>query len=478
MTERDSFVHGAAARPMPASQPSAKGTRTRTDSITTFRGRWSRQHWAMASLVGCAGVLVATIVPGFSAAPRTEQQVETATQAFTLPLPRPTTLALDFAKIEIEPVPTVHTVQIEAGQTMGAVFSELGLSHNTLHRLLEHPGASRSLSRVRVGDEFVFDMPQPGELQALRFARGEDEYVELVLEDDGIREEITKREVERRSQVASGEITSSLHAAATRAGVSTAVVNAMANVFSYDIDFSRNLREGDHFSVVYEEVWRDGERLRTGDILAASFTNRGKRYTAVRFERDGEAEYFSAEGRPLKSSFMRMPVEFARISSRFTNARRHPVLGTMRAHRGVDYAAPSGTPIMAAGDGRISFAGNQRGYGRTIIIDHGSGNTTLYAHMSRLGQYKTGQRVRQGQVIGYVGMTGLATGPHLHYEFRVNGQHRDPTTVTMPAPEPLKGAAMAEFRQVAAPALAQLDMLDGRVLAERGDAAGTTVSRN
>src|SRR5690606_38738508 len=151
---------------------------------------------------------------------------------------------------------------------------------------------------------------------------------------------------------------------------------------------------------------------------------------------DGRVEYFDAEGRPMKKSFLRMPIEFARLSSRFSNARRHPVLGKVRAHRGVDYAAGTGTPIMTAGDGRISFAGWQNGYGRTIIVDHGNKTTTLYAHMSRLGKYKKGARVRQGDVIGYVGATGLATGPHLHYEFRIAGVHRDPLTVTLPKPEP------------------------------------------
>ncbi|MFC4727385.1 peptidoglycan DD-metalloendopeptidase family protein [Coralloluteibacterium thermophilus] len=443
-----------------------KGTRTPRTPITTFRGRWTRDHWATASLIGCVGVLVAAIVPGFSAAPPAAEP-EQVTRAIALPLPPRSVLPIEEDPIAEEaPVDTWRTVQIAQGQTLGGVFSDLGLSANTLHRLLQHPGAREALTRVRAGDEFAFDVPEPGELRALRFARGENEHVELVLEDGGIKENVTERELERRTLVASGEITSSLYAAAARAGVSNAIVNTMANVFSYDIDFGQDLREGDHFSVIYEEVWRDGERLRTGDIVAASFTNRGKRYTAVRFERDGKSEYFSADGRPLKKSFMRMPVEFARISSTF-GARRHPILGKMRMHNGVDYAAPTGTPIMAAGDGRIAFAGNRGGYGRTVIVDHGNGHTTLYAHMSRLGRYKTGQRVSQGAVIGYVGMSGLATGPHLHYEFRVNGQHRDPTTVTMPPPEPLKGAAMAQFRAVAGPALAQLEMLEGRHLAAR-----------
>jgi murein DD-endopeptidase MepM/ murein hydrolase activator NlpD len=156
-----------------------------------------------------------------------------------------------------------------------------------------------------------------------------------------------------------------------------------------------------------------------------------------------------------------MPIDFARLSSRFSNARRHPVLGTVRAHRGVDYAAPTGTPIKAAGDGRITFAGWRSGYGRTVILDHGNGVTTLYAHMSRFSSYKTGARVSQGNTIGYVGASGLASGPHLHYEFRVHGVHRDPLTVTLPKPEPLPRTELARFQQQTQPMLAKLDLLAG-----------------
>jgi murein DD-endopeptidase MepM/ murein hydrolase activator NlpD len=267
--------------------------------------------------------------------------------------------------------------------------------------------------------------------------------------------------------VASGEITSSLYAAGAKAGLSNAAINQMANAFSYDIDFTQDLRDGDRFQVVYEEIWRDGERLRSGGVVAASFVNRGKEFTALRYQRNGKDEYFDLSGRPLKKSFMRMPIEFARISSRFNPRRKHPVLGTVRAHKGVDYAAGTGTPIMAAGDARVSFVGWQNGYGRTVVLDHGNGTTTLYGHMSRFGKYKTGSRVSQGAIIGYVGMTGLASGPHLHYEFRVKGVHRDPLTVTMPKPDPLAGAELARFRAATAPAMAQLKRVEGVRLAAR-----------
>ena len=210
-------------------------------------------------------------------------------------------------------------------------------------------------------------------------------------------------------------------------------------MFKYDIDFDRDVTSGDRFSVVVEQHWREGELIRTGPVTAAVFTARGKPFTAVRFERDGKAEYFTADGRPLKKSFIRSPIQYARLSSRF-GTRRHPVLGTSRMHKGVDYAARAGTPIMAAGDARVVSSGWQGGYGNAVVLDHGRGYTTLYGHMSRTAGLKRGQRVAQGQVIGYVGSTGMSTGPHLHYEFRINGVHRNPLQHTMPPPEPLSGA--------------------------------------
>jgi len=201
-----------------------------------------------------------------------------------------------------------------------------------------------------------------------------------------------------------------------------------------------------------------------GDIIAATFMNRGRRYDALRYQKaDGSIEYYDQAGRPLRKAFIRTPVEFSRISSRFSSARRHPILGTVRAHKGVDYAAPSGTTIMAASDGRITFAGWKTGYGRVVIIDHGRGHSTLYAHMSGFGKAaKVGVRVRQGDNIGYVGMTGLATAPHLHYEFRINGVHRDPLKVTLPPPEPLPSALMAQFRAATTPYIRQLAQVEQR----------------
>jgi murein DD-endopeptidase MepM/ murein hydrolase activator NlpD len=424
-------------------------------------GRWSHKHWLLAGLFGTLGILVATIIPGFANAMR-GAAVEANRTTLSLPLPPMAGKAANVAAGSAWQV-----VRVQSGQTLGTLFQDMGVSASVMHQVLELPSARGPLSRLRAGAELAFDLGAAGELRGLRFERDEASRVELSLADGQIKEKVIERPLERRIMVASGEITSSLYADGARAGLSNAAINQMANAFSYDIDFSHDLRDGDRFQVVYEEIWRDGERLRSGGVVAASFFNRGKEYTAVRYQREGKDEYFDLSGRPLKKSFMRMPIEFARISSRFNPNRRHPVLGTVRAHKGVDYAAGTGTPIMAAGEARVSFVGWQNGYGRTVVLDHGRGYSTLYGHMSRFGKFKTGQRVSQGNVIGYVGMTGLASGPHLHYEFRVNGAHRDPLTVTMPKPEPLTGTELARFRAATAPAMAQLKRVEGVRLAAR-----------
>jgi murein DD-endopeptidase MepM/ murein hydrolase activator NlpD len=415
----------------------------------------------LAGLFASLTVLVATIVPGFSVAMRDPGDA-LARRTLSLPLPPLADKAANAVAGSAWQV-----VRVQSGQTLGTLFEQMGVPASVMHRVLALPSARTPLSRLRAGAELAFDVGAAGELRGLRFDRDEASRIELSLAGDEIRETVIERPLEKRVMVASGEITSSLYAAGAAAGLSNAALNQMANAFSYDIDFTRDLRDGDRFQVVYEEIWRDGERLRSGDIIAASFLNRGTEYTALRHERNGKTEYFDITGRPLKKSFMRMPIEFARISSRFNPNRRHPVLGTVRAHKGVDYAAGTGTPIMAAGDARVSFVGWQNGYGRTVVLDHGRGYTTLYAHMSSFGKFKTGQPVQQGSVIGYVGATGLASGPHLHYEFRVNGAHRDPLTVTMPKPEPLTGAELAAFRAATAPAMAQLRLVEGVRLASR-----------
>ena len=249
----------------------------------------------------------------------------------------------------------------------------------------------------------------------------------------------------------------------------------LADVFGYDIDFALDLRDGDRFSVVYDQLYKDGERLRDGDIIAAEFVNQGRVHRAVRYvDSDGNATYYTPEGESLRKAFIRTPVDFVRISSGFNLGRMHPILNVIRAHKGVDYAASTGTPVRATGDGKVDFVGVKSGYGNVVMLKHGSQYQTVYGHLSRFRPgLSTGARVRQGQVIGYVGKTGLATAPHLHYEFRINGVHKNPITVALPRANPLPANVVARWKADNAAVVAQLDAISTSRVAQAPSAAGT-----
>ncbi len=454
-----------------ARQAASDAQHAGTATETIGGRRWSRRQWAHASLFATAGALLLAIVPGFNTAVDVPHTARLTTLSLALPAPS------EPVRAEAQGTDWM-LVGVEQGQTLGAIFDEMGIPAATMHTLLKQPGAREALTRLKPGAQlgFAFGAPgadgKPGALQALRYDRGETQRVELALEGDKVVETVVERPVEIRTTVVSGQVGRSLFHTARRHGLSGASINKLTDeIFKYDIDFNTDVTQNDRFSVVVEQVYREGELLRTGDVLAAVFTAKGKPFTAFRFEQDGKAEYYNAEGRPLKKSFIRMPIQYARLSSKF-GSRRHPVRGTMRMHKGVDYAARTGTPIMAAGDARVQFKGWRGGYGNTVILDHGRGYTTLYAHMSRFGNIRQGQRISQGTVIGHVGTTGLSTGPHLHYEFRINGVHRNPLQHTMPEPEPLKGTALAAFKAQTGPALARIRTVEDLIYAQATDEGG------
>ena len=445
--------------------------------LVRYLRAWRRRHWIACGAVACALVTVLGILPGLAVARR--EAPESLVQT-TLPLPPAAErVNMDIAELAADEAMNLafegaaegwHTVEIASGDTLGGLFERLGFTSNDLNRALSSPNVKELAGKLRPGQQIAFYAPSAFP-EKLLFDKGEDARVLVHLNaGDQVRDEILERQLQYRIERSTGEIRHSLFAAADEAGLSNVMVLKIAKVLGYDIDFAQDLRVGDTFSVIYEQVYRDGVKVRDGDVLAVSFINRGKRYVALRHvQPDGKVEYFDQEGRPLRKEFLRTPVDFTRISSRFSVGRKHPILGRMRAHRGVDYAASSGTPVYAAGDAKVQFRGRQNGYGNTIILDHGQGHTTLYAHLSRFnGNARVGHRVRQGDVIGYVGQTGLATGPHLHYEFRVKGVHRDPLTVTLPKPEPLKGPALERFRRDTTALAGQLDLLESiRTLAAR-----------
>lgn len=432
---------------------------------------WRAEHWVLGGVCVLLTALVGVVLPTFANATRHEAApVPTTTLALELP-PLPGSEAdAAIGAFAASTEPEWDVVAVRPGQSLSDIFQEQGFAPTDLQRVLDSQADAGALRRIRPGQEFAFARDAAGNLAAMRFERGDATRVVLRLDATGVHEDALERAVERRTHVAHGVVTRSLFYAGNRAGLSDGMVLKLANAFGYDIDFAQDLREGDSFSVIYDDIYRDGERLRDGDIIAATFINQGKRYTAVRYTNAaGETMFYTEDGRPLRKSFLRTPVEFTRISSTFSTGRMHPVLGYMRAHKGVDYAAPTGTPIRAAGDGKITFRGWSSGYGNFVIVQHNAHISTAYGHMSRFGAIRVGDRVHQGQTIGYVGKTGLATGPHLHYEFRVDGGHRNPLTVTLPPPEPLPAGELAQFRRAAAPQLARLKFVDGMQLARNAD---------
>ncbi|HEX8874729.1 MAG TPA: M23 family metallopeptidase, partial [Nitrosospira sp.] len=305
------------------------------------------------------------------------------------------------------------------------------------------------------------------ELLWLRYFPGGSE--QLTMEKSGGGFDISEQaaQLETHVQMKSGVINSSLFAAVDSAGVPESIALQIVDILASDIDFHRDLRKGDRFTVVYDSLYSNGEPARPGRVLAVEFVNQGTPHRALYFQADdGESGYYAPDGKNLRKAFLRSPLEFSRISSGFSSARFHPILKTWRAHSGIDYAAPTGTRVKAAADGTVAVAGWQGGYGNVVILQHQGTYSTVYGHLSAFAKgLRTGQRVSQGDVIGHVGATGMATGPHLHYEFRFNGVQRDPLKVAMPAANPVSSRHMPAFYGHTKPLMARLDMLRGTSLA-------------
>ncbi len=281
-------------------------------------------------------------------------------------------------------------------------------------------------------------------------------------EDQTFSSKITNYRLQAFPVFREGVIESSLFEAAAKGNIAESVIMDLAYIFGWDIDFSLDIRRGDRFGVVYNELYKDNVKICDGRILAAEFVNNGKLYKAVYYtDPQGNGDYFNDVGKSMRKAFLRSPVNFARISSRYNNKRWHPVLSKWRSHRGVDYAAARGTPVKAAGDGRIKFIGTKGGLGRAIIIQHGGRYTTVYGHLNSYARgIRRGKEVEQGQIIGYVGSSGLATGPHLHYEFRVNGVHRNPLTVSLPEAKPVHPSFQKHFKETTQVYLSMLQLMD------------------
>jgi len=353
---------------------------------------------------------------------------------------------------KIDTLPTMSstwdTYTVKSGDSLANIFKNWELSASELHHIVNSSKLAKSLADIRPGEKLKLLRDDDNSLLELVVVRSPTESLLIQKTESGYEAETIHREVEVRHAYASGIINTSLFIDGQKAGLADAQIMEMAGIFGWDIDFALEIRQGDSFKLLYEQHFLDGKKFRNGPILVAQFNNHKKTYHAVRYTTpNGDTSYYDPnDGRNKKRAFIRTPVKFARISSRFSGNRYHPKLKKWRAHRGVDYAAPRGTPIKAAGNGKIIFRGKKGGYGNTVMIQHGSKQVTLYAHLSKFAKAsRKGKKVSQGQIIGYVGSSGLATGPHLHYEFRVNGVHRNPLTVKLPKADPINKKFRDDF---------------------------------
>lgn len=356
-------------------------------------------------------------------------------------------------------VETWEPVTVRSGESLDSIFRKQGFTANTLHEIMNLNKETKRLKSIRPGDLFEFQRHGDGSLKRMRYAIDEDRY--LIIDHDGQQAVASSegRDVITEITETSGTITSSLFLAGKKAGLSDGMVMKLANLFGWDIDFVLDIREGDRFFLLYEKVYRDGSFLRDGEIIGATFINQGEKFQALRYDIEGQAQYFAPDGRNMRKAFLRAPLNFAYISSNFNPKRFHPILKRVKAHNGIDYKAPKGTPVYAAGDGKVIRSDYSKFNGHHVFIQHANSIVTKYLHFTKR-TVKNGQRVKQGQVIGYVGATGLAQAPHLHYEFLLNGVHRNPRTVALPKADPLGEARLLDFQQKAAPVLSQLSRLE------------------
>ena len=354
-------------------------------------------------------------------------------------------------------------LQVKKGDALSALFSKAGVSQQVMLDILDLGKSVKTLTRLFPGEQLEFGFDADGQLQELRYALNHLSTLRISRNAEGkFSAEELKKEVELRSQFATAEIRSNFWSAGIEAGLSEAQIMSLAGIFGWDIDFGLDIRAGDSFSVLYDTQYVDGEFISNGDIIAAQFMNQGHLYQAVRHT---DGNYYKPDGASMRQAFLRAPVSFQYVSSNFNPRHLHPVLKTVRPHNGVDYVAPVGTPIMAAGDGRVIASAYNNLNGHYVFIQHANNIVTKYLHLSKRLVAK-GDKVRQSDVVGRLGSTGRVTGAHLHYEFVVDGVHRNPRTVKLPQANPLGGAEQLAFKAKASEILAQLQSSERVLLAK------------
>ena len=425
------------------------GSRTRSTLLlgTSRKSRILSASALFLAVVAFGAAGVAPMAPDAADLP-----VQSLTESLTLP-----TLAEQVAALSQTNQHYVSEETVRSGDSLASLFDRLGVDDDAAENFIKSNSVARSVLQLRAGKRVQAEVNDLGQLQWLTATVPDGnnnavKNIEIRRKDGSFIAENAPAKLEQRVEMKSGEIMSSLFAATDAQQIPDNVTMQLIDMFSTNIDFASDLKRGDRFNVVYETLWQNGQQVRTGRILAAEFSNAGRTFQTVWFDDPSSKQgggYYTFDGKSLKKAFLKSPLEFSRISSGFS-MRVHPLSGQWKAHQGVDYAAVSGTPIRAVGDGVIDFSGGQSGYGNVVVIKHANNHTTLYAHMSRFanGMHK-GAKVSQGDVIGYVGATGFATGPHLHYEFRVNNEPRNPLTIDVASSATLTNADLARFREVA-----------------------------
>lgn len=355
-----------------------------------------------------------------------------------------------------------EVVKVKSGDTISEIFVDHGVATSDLHSITSNSFVKKHLTTLRVGQEMTIRRNISDKSFASVTAKlSQEQKVVISKGDKGFTGTIIDMPLTRLPQAAAAKIESSLFLAGQAAGLSQKTIMNLVDIFQWDVDFSLDIRKGDGFKVIYEKLYREGEYVGEGDILAAEFNSGDRNIRAIRYtDFSGRTNYFTPQGRSMRKAFLRNPVDVVRITSHFNPNRKHPVLHTLRAHKGTDYGAPIGTPIRSSGDGKIIYSGVKGSYGKTVIIKHGDKYTTLYAHMSKIAKAsRSGKRIQQGQIIGYVGKTGRVTGAHLHYEFRINGVHKNPLKVKLPGARPLSKKYKADFLSKSRQLTATLDSI-------------------
>lgn len=414
------------------------------------RPRVRRRFWALLTMAACGAAAFQFLsVPAANAGHPVETVVATVAPGIRA------------AATSLPALPTLTraNLKVARGDTLAGLFTDRNLDRGDLQAILDLGDSTSRLKHLLPGDVIRVAYTPDGHIDSLRMQNDDAHMLSVTHEAVGFSASLDEIPTTVTDTYSHGIVENSLFDAATRAGLSEATTMQLIQLFAWDIDFAHDIQTGDSFSVLYQKVQRLGHVAADGPILAAEFHTGGKTLQIVRFtDPSGQTGYYTPDGHSIKKALMRAPISYNRISSGFTLHRKHPILGFTRAHQGVDYTAPVGTPIKAAGDGRVIFVGVKGGYGKCMIIDHGGGYATLYGHMSRFKKgMHAGVRVKQEQVIGYVGMTGLATGPHLHFEVHVNGVPRNPRTVQLPNVKPVQTQYLADFDIATKGLLAQLD---------------------